>query len=152
MGEVQRNERRDDRGSRHYFEKKEIDMAFSATNLPICIVPGMGVVGVNRLPALFGYRSSDPSTSVGGVTGYLAACGAQVSSGATQIALARSPNNVGMQFGDYCLVSESSNGNTPGRSFLATVKGSTFNQSSTTSSTSYTAASGFDITLSSATT
>jgi hypothetical protein len=135
-------------------------MAYASTSAPIRKIADAGIYGrrttdntlMNGPGSIWAYVSSHGSTDVGGVTGFFAACGAQPSSGAGQGNLARSVNNVGMAFADLVAVIESSAGAVPGRITWHAVKGSTFNQASTSASSAFTSSAGFDVTVSSATT
>jgi hypothetical protein len=94
------------------------------------------------------YCSSDASTNVGNVAGYFKSEGAQPSSNSGQGVLAHSP--VGMRGGDLVAVIQSSAGSVPGLVTWHAVIGSTFNQGSTSASSAFSTAAGFDVTVSSA--
>lgn len=93
------------------------------------------------------YCSSDSNSDVSGTVGYFKSEGAQPSSGATQGILAHSP--IGLRGGDLIAIIESSAGVQPGRVVWSCVKGSTFNQSSTSLSSAFSTGAGFDVTVSS---
>src|SRR5712691_149285 len=85
------------------------------------------------------YASSHASSDCGAVTGFFAGCGRQPTSGVSPASanLARSANNVGMGAGDLVCVQQTSNGTNVGAVTWHCVKGSTFNQSSTSLSSAF---------------
>lgn len=115
-----------------------------------CGIYGLPSTGsaISQAGALWVYQSTHASTAAT-VTGFFAGCGRQPSSAISAPVLARSPNNVGMAVGDIVICVESTGGATPGRVTVHSVLGSSFNQASTSGSSSYVATAGFDVSISS---
>jgi hypothetical protein len=113
------------------------------------IAPQLGIgTEISKGNGMWVYCSSDASTQVGGVTGYFAQTGAQPSSNSGQGMLAR--QSLGLRGGDLMAVIQSSAGVSPGLITWHVVKGSTFNQASTSLSSAMSSGAGFDVTVSSA--
>lgn len=103
-------------------------MAFSTTGLS-AIVDG----GLTNGITVWKYLSADTVTTVKGA-GYFAGMGA-----------GGRATNYGMKLGDVVIVTESTNGAAPGRTYMGAVSGSTANQASTSASTGWNAA--YDVTV-----
>jgi hypothetical protein len=114
------------------------------------IAPQRFVAGteISKGNAIWVYYSSDASSDVGGVVGYVVQGGAQPSSNPGQMPIAR--QSLGMVPGDLFAVVQSSAGNSPGLVTWHCVKGSTFNQASTSASSAMSTGAGFNVTVSSA--